>query len=802
MPKLLNPVPRGSLAVAISSALLALASPLLHAQDAIPQLTQVDEDAAGIRLDGRMDEGIWQNIPYIDGMRVVIPDTLAEPAYETHTRIFYTERGMYVSVMNYQPADSIVARMTSRDTRLERDGFVFNIDPSGEGLYGYMMRINLGGSMTDGTILPERQMNLQWDGSWDAETSEVDGGWSAEIFVPWSMISLPQVAADVRRMGIYTERQIGSTGETWSFPALPETVNEFLSAFHKVELQDIEPRTQITYYPYVSTTYDAIKEETTARTGAEVFWRPSSNTQISATLNPDFGNVESDDVVVNLTAFETFFPEKRSFFLEGQDVFNTSPRSQGARGPGGPTTMLNTRRIGGQALFTVPTGVTVSATDLSQPSDLLGAVKLTGQSGNWRYGTLMAAEDDSEIRGRDRLGNRVKLEAEGRDFAVARLLYEDTTGGGRRAIGWMGTDVSHDSVDAMVNGIDVHYFSADTRWVADGQFLYSDADGVTGAGAFGDIIYQPQRGRQHRVALGYLDDTLDINDLGFISRNDQIQAEYTFNLNESNIEGLRSRNSSFQLVNQWNTTGQPSRLALFFNRSYTFLDNTQLRTGLRYFNPRIDDRLGRGSGEFRMPERWSVNFGWSSDPGRPLSYTANISFDQEDIGPKSVTSSAGFSYRPVDTFSMGVDLEYNDREALLVYKGAGRYTSFESSQWAPKMTMDYFISAKQQVRFSMQWTGLKAQEDRYWQVSPRKLERLNPIAKPNLTDEDFIISRMTFQARYRWEIAPLSDLFVVYTRGSNLPGTLYDDFGGLLTEAWSEPIVDTLVVKLRYRLGS
>jgi hypothetical protein len=203
-----------------------------------------------------------------------------------------------------------------------------------------------------------------------------------------------------------------------------------------------------------------------------------------------------------------------------------------------------------------------------------------------------------------------------------------------------------------------------------------------------------------------------------------------------------------------------------------------------------------------MPERWSVNFGWSSDPGRPLSYTANISFDQEDIGPKSVTSSAGFSYRPVDTFSLGVDLEYNDREALLLYKGAGRYTSFESSQWAPKMTMDYFISAKQQVRFSMQWTGLKAQEDRYWQVSPRKLERLNPIAKPNLIDEDFIISRMTFQARYRWEIAPLSDLFVVYTRGSNLPGTLYDDFGGLLTEAWSEPIVDTLVVKLRYRLGS
>ncbi|MDP1931798.1 MAG: DUF5916 domain-containing protein [Gammaproteobacteria bacterium] len=792
---------RASVVFCLALALI-ISSVAVQAQEVIPQLTQVDEATANITLDGRLDEGIWARIPAIDGMRVVIPDTLAEASLETHTKIFYTERGIYVGVMNFQDPATLVARMTSRDTRLERDGFVFNIDPSGEGLYGYMMRINLGGSMTDGTILPERQMNLQWDGSWDAETSVVENGWVAEIYVPWSMVALPQVAGETRRIGIYTERQLGALNEVWSFPALPDTVNEFLSAFHKFELQDIEPRTQITYYPYVSTTYDGIKEETELRAGAEVFWRPSSNTQVSASLNPDFGNVESDDVVVNLTAFETFFPEKRSFFLEGQDVFNTTPRSQGARGPGGPTSLLNTRRIGGQALYTVPTGVAVTATDLSQPTDLLGAVKLTGQSGSWRYGTLLASEDDSEIRGRLANGTRVKLEAEGRDFAVGRLLYENTTGGGRRAIGWMGTTINHPDVDAVVNGIDLHYFSTDTRWVADAQLMHSDADGVKGAGGFADIIFQPQRGRQHRIALAYLDDKLDINDLGFISRNDQIQAEYNFSLNESNIPGLRSRNSSFQVINQWNTSGQPTRLGLFFNRNYTLLNNQSIRTGLRYFNPRIDDRLGRGSGEFRIPERWSVNVGWGSDPGRPIVFNVNMDASQEDIGPKSLGASAGVSYRPVDTFSLGVDLDYTDREALLVYKGAGRYTSFEATQWSPKVTMDYFISAKQQLRFSMQWTGLKAYEDRFWQVNANKLAHLIPVAKPNATPDDFIISRMTFQARYRWEIAPLSDLFVVYTRGSNLPGTMFDDYGGMLVEAWNEPIVDTLVVKLRYRLGS
>ncbi|MCP5356922.1 MAG: hypothetical protein H7A06_02130 [Pseudomonadales bacterium] len=774
-----------------------------QAQQPAPQLPKIDEDVANIRLDGKLDEAVWQNVPYMDGMRVVIPDTLAEPAYETHTRIFYTERGIYVGVMNHQPADTIVARMTSRDTKLERDGFVLMIDPSGTGLYGYMMRINLGGSMTDATILPERQLNLQWDGSWDAETSVVDGGWAAEIFVPWSMVALPQVAGETRVMGIYTERQIGSTGETWSFPPLPDTVPQFLSAFHRVELQDIEPRTQITYYPYVSASHDGIRNEAELRAGAEVFWRPSSNMQISASLNPDFGNVESDDVVVNLTAFETFFPEKRSFFLEGQDVFNTSPRSQGARGPGGPTTLLNTRRIGGAAGYTVPTNVSVAATDLSQPTDLLGAVKLTGQNGNWRYGTLFAAEDDSEIRGLDKTtGQRVKLQAEGRDFAVARLLYEDTSRGGRRAIGWMGTDVSHDNVDAVVNGVDVHYFSADTRWIFDGQLLHSDVNGVTGAGGFGDVLYQPERGRQHRLALSYLDETLDINDLGFLSRNDNIQGDYTYSIDRSDIPGLRSVSTSYQVINQWNVSGQPTRLGLFMNRGYTFLDNSSLRTGLRYFNPRIDDRLGRGSGEFRIPERWAFSLNWRSDPGQPFSYNVGIDANQEDLGKKMFTTSAGFSYRPVDTFSLNADIDYTDREALLVYKGNGRYTAFEATQWSPKLTMDYFITAKQQLRFSMQWTGLKAFEDKFLQVNPLKLESLHEVPKPNATSDNFVISRMTFQARYRWEIAPLSDLFVVYTRGGNIPGTMFDDYPGMLVEAWEEPVVDTLVVKLRYRLGS
>ena len=773
-----------------------------QAQDQVPRLVRVSESQADITLDGRLDEDVWQRVPAIDGMRVVEPDTLGPTTLRTDTHIFYTERGIYVGVMNHQDPETLVARMTSRDTRLERDGFVINIDPSGEGLYGYMMRVNLGGSKTDATILPERQINVQWDGSWDAETSEVDGGWVAEFFIPWTMMALPNISGDTRRIGIYTERQVGHLNETWSFPPLPTTVNEFLSAYHEIELDAIEPSAQLTWYPYLSATHDGVRDESELRTGLEIFWRPTTNTQLSASLNPDFGNVESDDVVVNLSAFEVFFPEKRAFFLEGQDVFNTSPRNQSARGPGGPTTLLNTRRIGSAALFDLPGDVNTIATDVSAPTDLLGAAKFTGQNGAWRYGTLLASEDDSEIRGVALDGSRVEIEAEGRDFSVGRLLYEDTAGGARRSIGWMGTSVSHSQIDAVVNGVDMHYFSADARWVFDAQAVNSNVDGVSGQGAFADIIFQPIRGRQHRIAAGYHDDKLELNTLGFLTRNDLMHLDYNYTRNESDIEGLRSRRTSIFNFNQWNSNGDFVRQGLFGSRNYTFLNNHSLSASARYYHRRVDDRLGRGSGDYYTPGRWQFVLGWDTDPSRKLVYSFNLDANTEDLGERNTTTSAGITYRPVDNFSLLAEAAYTDREGLLVYRGNGRYTSFEATQWSPKITLNYFINARQQIRFGMQWTGLKAFENKFLQVNPDRIEKLREVPKPNASSDNFSISRMTFQARYRWEIAPLSDLFIVYTRGGNLPGNTFDDYTGLLLEAWREPVVDTLVIKLRYRLGS
>lgn len=799
--------PKSTLRLASIICLLAVL-PLseLTAQDGIavqlPQITRIEQSDAEITIDGFIDEDVWKDLPVIDGMKVIDPDTLADTPYETHVRFFYTERGIYLSAMNFQPQETLMARMTSRDVKLERDGFVVAIDASGEGLYGFYLRINLGNSLTDATILPERTFNFQWDGPWLARTQALENGWSAEYYIPWSMMPLPQVDDD-RKIGIYLERQVGHLqGEAWANPPLPGTVNQFLSAFEKYELKDIEPRRQLTYYPFASGIYDGVRDESTYKVGTEIFWRPTSNSLLSASLNPDFGNVESDDVVVNLTAFEVFFPERRVFFLEGQDVFNTSPRTSSRGGPGGPISLLNTRRIGGAAIYDVPDEVNVVPTDLSQPSELLGAVKLTGQSGNWRYGTLLASETESQIAGTLDDGTQVTLNAVGRDFSIARLLYEDTSSGGRRAIGWMGTNLSHPTIDATAHAVDMHYFSADNRFVIDTQIMHSNVDGKTGNGFLGDVAFRPRRGLQHGLRATYIDDTLDINELGFLTRNDQMNLDYNmFNI-ESDVPGLRQRTTSLFISNQWNTDGEPVRLGLFLNRGYNTLNNNTYDVSLRYFPERIDDRLGRGTGDFKVEGRYGLNLGFRTNPADKLAFNFDLNLDQDELGPARTGASARFTWRPNDRFSSDLRLDYTDREALLVHKGSGSYTSFESHQWAPQLEMNYFLNAWQQLRFTLQWTALKAFEDRFWQVDSQNLDFLQPVAKSDEDTDNFTISRLTFQARYRWEIAPLSDLFVVYTRGSNLPTDSFETFQDLLVQSWTDTIVDTLAIKLRYRFGS
>ena len=151
-------------------------------------------------------------------MKVMNPDTLEDTKYSTKTRIFSDSKGLYVSAVMVQPRESLVERLTPRDVSVNADTFYTMIDSSGEGLYGYTFGLSLGGSKQDGKIAPERVMSFEWDGPWVGETVKTSDGWSAEMFFPWSVLSMPD-AKGVRKLGLLIGRRVAHLDELWGWPS-------------------------------------------------------------------------------------------------------------------------------------------------------------------------------------------------------------------------------------------------------------------------------------------------------------------------------------------------------------------------------------------------------------------------------------------------------------------------------------------------------------------------------------------------------------------------------------------------------
>ncbi|MYE80437.1 MAG: hypothetical protein F4X36_01045 [Gammaproteobacteria bacterium] len=788
-------------------------------------------ETVSIAIDGLADEAAWSEVPGYDDMRVTDPDTLEEPRYRTFYRFLYTREGLYVAAFMEQPPDTLVSRLSSRDRYLNRDSFGLTLDTSGEGLYGYWFTVTLGGSVMDGKVAPERTITEQWDGPWLGASARLADGWSAEMFLPWSMMAMPASngadgAPGPRKLTFWVDRRVSHLDERHSWPALPYSGQRFMSAFRDMRLERLDTRRQLAFFPYASTTHDGVASEVDYRGGVDVAWRPTPNLQLTGTVNPDFGAVESDDIVVNLTAFETFFPEKRLFFLEGNEVFFTTPRSDFNRyrshryGVGArerpptyrvePTTLVNTRRIGGPPRhLEVPDGVEVPGVERGKPTDLLAAVKAAGALGRLRFGALAAFEDEVELPGRlTDTGERVTVREDGRDFGVVRALYE-AGGAGRRAIGYLGTVVALPDGEAMTHGIDAHLIAAGGRLNWDGQVMYSDGNGIAGDGTggygfFSDATYVPRQGIIHTLNFDYVDEHLELGDVGFIRQNDQATVQYGLILMNSNLGPFRQARNSVYLMTQSNTDGFVNWATVFTNQTFTFADYSELHLEVNYSPRRWDTRNSRGNGWFKIDSQWVALIGYSTNAAKKFSVSANVGAEQEELHRAwSPAADIGFTWVPNGRLSMDFDVRYKKRNGWLLHTGGRNFATFDADDLQPKLSIDYFITARQQLRLTLQWAGVEAEAADYYRTRLTHGELLDRTLEPDADSEDFSLSRLTAQLRYRWEIGPLSDLFVVYTRGNQFT---YDDadhgFGTLWTDSLRDPVVDMLVVKLRYRFGS
>jgi hypothetical protein len=799
---------------------------MIGALDGIPihrfVVPTVADDDTNIRLDGVVDEPVWQTIAPHDRMLGSVPATARPGRYPTEVRLLATERGLYVSAVMYQPPETLVTRLSIRDLQMDRDTIGITLDTTGEGKFGYWFTLALGDSVQDGKVLPERNYSIDWDGPWIGRTARRDDGWSAEMFFPWSMMALPPVDG-LRTIGFAVSRQVSHENARYQWPGHAYTAPRFVTALNQMVVEGVAPRPERSAIPFAAYTADRARDDDDVRIGVDLTWKPSPAAEFAATVLPDFGAVEADDVVLNLTAQETFFPEKRLFFLEGNEVFDTSSRAS----PGNqmrlttnenystasrrvfmttyqpaPISLFNTRRIGGTPTqVALPPGVTPERGELARPTELYGALKMTGASGGLRYGVLGAAEEDVRLYGVDAAGNETRIRADGRDFGAVRMLYEHV-GASRASVGYLGTTVRGPLFDAHAHGIDGKFISADGRWNTEALLIATDRADVRGNAAQLDVQYSPDSRLQHRVSVDYFDEDVNFNDLGFLARNDYAGGQYTLLYARPNTGGTVTDIRGTLIANARVSVSENHLVdgGLFWRNSMVLPGRNTLRTGVGLRPRGYEDRDSRGNGAYRTDDRVWSELLLATNAARAVSWSLNLGAEQEHLGDWTYLAGGGFTWRAGDGMSLDFDLSYRDRGGWMVYQGGRNFGRFEADEISSKMRFNWFITAAHQVGLTAQWVGARATERGFFAV-PVGDGRLQPAAR-TLPDHDFTVSLFTLQARYRWEIAPMTDLYLVYNRSNTLPNQVDAGFGDLLRDVYRDPIINSFIVKLRWRFSN
>lgn len=770
------------------------------AGDSIIVVTRVTKPVS-LLIDGLLDDDVWSLVPTHGEFLVSDPDTLEPASLDTLIRLFYTDDGLYIAAEMEQDPSTLITRLSAKDQGfLTRDYISIMLDTSGEGRYGFFFQLSLGDSRSDGTIQPERDFSMSWDGPWLGGTAATETGWSAEFFIPWQIVNMPRTSGD-RIMAIKAMRKVASDDEVYGWPALPWTQPKFLSAFQPLLLRDVRPKQQLSLFPYASTTHLQVEGEEFRKAGADLFWRPSTNFQITATANPDFGTVEADRIVINHTAIETFFPEKRLFFLEGQDIFVPTDRS-GSYSGDSALILLHSRRIGQRPVFPeIPSGASFDWSEFSKSSDLQLATKATGQIGAVRYGMLAAVEEDTIFRGTDVDGNPLKISQQGRQYGTVRMLYERSNSD-YRGIGFLSTVVDHPAIGARTHGVDGHYLSSSGRWNLETQVVGSDVDGQeNGYGGFIDATYIPSQGISHQFGFDYFDDKLDINDLGYLGRNDEQSLRYRFRLRKSNFHSFREISSRLSVGASKNSNDDLISAGVYLSQEFTFQNLTEIRVSYGYSPETIDDRNSFGNGSFLRESDHDVGLRYESDNTKPFYYIVRLNWSTDRFDGNSYSTSNSLILRPSSRMTAFMNLGYSTRDGWLLFRGVNRFVLYETDSWSPQAGLQFFFTANQYLRLDMQWRGFKAYGTSVYRLPDDDTE-LVLDSDDSADSDDFAISRLVLQARYRWEFSPMSDVFLVYTKNASLPDPLNRSFGTAFIETFDHPVSEQVVVKLRHRLGS
>ena len=722
---------------------------------------------AELRIDGVPDEPEWAAAQHITDFKIVQPLTRAVSRQATEAWILATPQGLAVAFRSTMSADVARSRQRSeRDQFATVDRVNLVIDYDGDGGTGYNFTLTLGNGLLDAVVVNENVFRQDWDGDWQHAIAEQADGWTAEMLIPWHVAPMKPGKNGKRVVGIYLDRVIASTGERVAWPAVSYFEPRYLSELAKIEIPAYS-QSLLAVTPYAVSTADLVNGGTSTDVGADVFWKPSGRFQLTATINPDFGQIESDELVVNFDAVETFFSDKRPFFTENQGLFDV-PFGFAAGN------LIYTRRVGG------------AADDGSGAADVLAALKLNGSVGRTDYGLLASSE-----RG-----------AAGRDF----LAFRATQDFGDQDMGVLATQVRSDYLDraASVVGLD-HHWKPNQRWNVVTQVVGSSVDqrGATERDAGMQIRINNELSTRWRQSLYllHLGDRLQLNDFGYLDRNNFNYLRYEMRRRVTDFASnswYRSQDWGYVASTRRNEHGETIFTALQINRTSETKGGGNEFFAITQLTSVNDDLISRGNGTVSLPDRLTLEFSRNWPRRNHWSFNASLNAGQTGLEGLSSTAFNAFvqpTYHVSDALRFNVGVRLFVQPDWLLWRTGTLLGTFRSRQIGINAGAQWSAGTRHELRVKLESIALDAGAKQAWRLRPG-----GSLTASNDPLDDFSLRRLGFQMRYRYELRPLSYLYVVYSRGGADFATNSDEsLGNLFSSAFSLRDSEQFLVKFNYR---
>lgn len=694
-------------------------------------------------LDGRPDEAAWDQVEWSGGFLQRRPHEGHPPSHPTEFKILYDDEALYVA---YRAWDAEPQRIESRLARRDwfpGDWVEINIDSRGDGRTAFSFTASVSGVRGDEYVSEDGNVwDTSWDPVWDSATAIDEQGWTAEVRIPLSQLRYDAAPGQV--WGIQVMRRIFRRQERSIWQFIPEDSPGWVSSFGELRgLEGLPPGRQIEILPYAVASHEryaaeagnpfADGTESELDGGLDAKLGLSGNLILDLTLNPDFGQVEADPAEVNLSGFETFFGERRPFFIEGSEVLRYPLAEAITGGSFTSDRLFYSRRIG-RSPQGRPSAEPDAFVELPSATSILTAAKLSGRTpGGLSIGALEAVTGEEwALIHEDACGRRELIEPLTSYFA-GRLQQEWHEG--RTLLGGMATAVHRraagEATEAMhagafAGGVDFSHRWAGRVWGLDLRLLASEVRGGREAllatqAAPARYFQRPDAGHVEldstRTSLSghagsaYLGKTsgrwrfqtgcawrspgFEVNDLGYLRTADEINQttwvgfyrtqplsifhSFAFNANEWVYWDFGGRN----LVQEVN-----------LNSNATFRNEWGLHTGCSRTLHCESNTLLRGGPAMRVPGSTDIQISLDSDERSPLIFEAEISRSTGDEGSSEMTSAGvSLSWRPASGLQLTVEPGYSESRSDLQYvdraefAGEPRYLFAEIRQQTAALTL-------------------------------------------------------------------------------------------------------------------